>query len=153
MRQTFKVTPSVFVAVIKDGKVLLLKRKNTGFMDGYYDLPSGHVEEGEPILKAAARELAEETSLKVGQDDLKLIHVGQSSFTPGYPYMYFMFRALRWQGKPKNNEPEMSDDVSFFALDKLPKTVPHILPALQNLDADTVTFNVIKLTEAEFLGQ
>ncbi|MGI9328255.1 MAG: NUDIX domain-containing protein [Pseudomonadales bacterium] len=44
-----------------DPQIFLLRRANTGFLDGYYALPGGHVHEGELPLAAAMRECQEET--------------------------------------------------------------------------------------------
>ena len=55
-RERFPVV--VHVMLEQGGRVALLKRSNTGFMDGYYALPGGHQEQGESISEAARRELA-----------------------------------------------------------------------------------------------
>jgi 8-oxo-dGTP pyrophosphatase MutT (NUDIX family) len=60
-----KVVPSVFVVIEKGGKYLLLRRANTGYMDGWYDLPAGHLEDQEKFQDGAARELKEEAGLDV----------------------------------------------------------------------------------------
>lgn len=49
--------------VIKDNKVLLIKRFNNGKQ--YYVFPGGGVEEGETVEEALIRELKEETSLNI----------------------------------------------------------------------------------------
>lgn len=47
-------------AVIKGGKLVILKRKN-----GVWLMPKGHVDPGETIAEAAGREVKEETGLEV----------------------------------------------------------------------------------------
>lgn len=37
-----------------------MKRCNTGHDDGYYELPGGHLEQGENIFNAMIREIKEE---------------------------------------------------------------------------------------------
>lgn len=50
----------------KDGKFLVLHRSRTdGYMPGFWDIPGGTIEFGEDIIKALAREIKEETGLKV----------------------------------------------------------------------------------------
>jgi len=59
-----KITPAVFVVLIdKNERVLLHRRYRTGYMDGFYTFPSGHLEMGESLQVGAARELLEETGL------------------------------------------------------------------------------------------
>lgn len=53
-------------AVIRDGNaVLLLRRPQTDFMGGIWELPSGKTEPGETLQAALIREVAEETGLQV----------------------------------------------------------------------------------------
>lgn len=55
----------------KNGKVLLLKRRNKGGdHDGEWDLPGGRLEDDETSEEAAIRECYEETNLKADPDDL-----------------------------------------------------------------------------------
>ena len=39
-----KIIPASYAVLIKDNKVLLVRRFNTGYEDGKYSLPAGHVE-------------------------------------------------------------------------------------------------------------
>ena len=56
----FKKIAGVVVIHPDSGKLLVMKRD-----DGKWDLPKGHVEEGEQIYDAACRECEEETGLDV----------------------------------------------------------------------------------------
>jgi 8-oxo-dGTP diphosphatase len=57
-----QIRVGVGAVVIRDGKVLLVKRRNPPSANKW-SLPGGHVEPWENILEAAARELKEETGV------------------------------------------------------------------------------------------
>ena len=54
-------TLCVAVAILKDGRILLVKREDFEI----WSLPGGHVESGESVAQAAIREVREETGLRV----------------------------------------------------------------------------------------
>ena len=51
----------VGIAVRRDSRILLLQRKSDDFQPNLWEIPGGHVEVGESIPEAIARELQEET--------------------------------------------------------------------------------------------
>ncbi|HEU4914378.1 MAG TPA: NUDIX domain-containing protein [Candidatus Saccharimonadales bacterium] len=143
MDARFVSRSAVFVALRdKEGKVLLHRRANTGFMDGRYDLPSGHVEKDEPVLQSAARELQEETGISVAESGLRLWHINQFAANGEYYYNFF-FVVDDWEGEPTIMEPQKCDDMQFFALDTLPKLTAGSHVALAHIGSDHVTFGYI----------
>ena len=62
-RNTIPITALLMLR--KGNKVLLLRRFNTGYEDGNYCFPGGHVEKGEPIYKAMIREAKEEIGIEI----------------------------------------------------------------------------------------
>lgn len=58
-----QIAPAVITAVLKEDKLLLAHNRN--FTSGVYSLIAGFVESGESLEQAVAREIMEETSLKV----------------------------------------------------------------------------------------
>ncbi|MEJ0012281.1 MAG: NUDIX hydrolase [Bauldia sp.] len=62
----------VSTLVVDRGRVLLVKRGKPPLL-GYWSLPGGHVEGGETLAAAAAREVLEETGIAAG--DLKQIEI------------------------------------------------------------------------------
>jgi 8-oxo-dGTP diphosphatase len=55
---------AVSAAIVRDGKVLLVRRARNPAL-GIYTLPGGGVETGETLIQAVTREVREETSLTV----------------------------------------------------------------------------------------
>lgn len=112
------------------GRVLLMRRNGTGFFDGLYSLPGGHLEPGESVLQAAVRELREETGLIVARSDLELIGVVHRNSDTSR--IDFFARALKWHGQAEILEPGKCDRMAWFAHDDLPEAlVPYVRTALE----------------------
>ena len=61
----FVVVPASYVFFLRDDRVLLQLRQNTGFMDDHWAAAAaGHVEQGETAQDAAVREVEEETGIR-----------------------------------------------------------------------------------------
>ncbi|MEY9840498.1 phosphotransferase [Streptacidiphilus sp. EB103A] len=118
----------------EDGKVLLLERANTGYADGQYCPPSGHMDAGEHMVEGAARELFEETGVVVAPDDLDFVHLVHHRSPLGEGRVGVVFRALRWNGTPYNKEPEKCAGLLWADPHTLPaNTVPYTAAALANI--------------------
>lgn len=153
MSERFMARSAIFVALLdKEGRVLLQRRARTGFMDGRYDLPSGHIEKDESVLNAAIRELEEEVGITVRPEDLRLWHINQFAANDQYYYNFF-FVAKDWQGEPKIMEPDKCDDIQFFALDDLPKMTAGTHMAIPDLTSEHVTFGYIDQATFEEISQ
>ncbi|MET9340854.1 2'-5' RNA ligase family protein [Nonomuraea sp. NPDC003804] len=115
-RARFKAIVDVHVLFVCDGKVLLGRRANTGYADGRWHLPSGHLEAGESVIEAAAREAREEVGVVVDPGDLTFVHAMHRA--PDRVGLFF--RAERWHGEPYNAEPGKCDALEWHPLDRLP---------------------------------
>ena len=129
----FSFLVAVHAFFLRNGKVLLLRRQHTGYMDGYWSVPAGHVDGSEKILAAMRREIREETGLtEVSATSKELVMHRVCSPTEERIDYFFVF--TEWQGKARVTEPDKSDALKFFPLDNLPeKTVPYIRFALEAL--------------------
>jgi len=68
----------IHVIFRRNDRVLLGERHNTGFGDGHFHLPAGHLEHGESIVDAAIREAWEETGVKIAACDLSLVYLAHA---------------------------------------------------------------------------
>ena len=121
-RSRFDIIVHTFV--FDHGRLLLLRRANTGFLDGYYTLPGGHVEAGEEVVHAAVREVAEEARIEV-------LEIEPSIVMPYGDGVDFLFEATRWRGTAEIGEPDRCDHLVWAAPDRLPdKTASYLQKAL-----------------------
>ena len=128
-----------YLILMRDGKVLLLRRHNTGYRDGEYGLPSGHLEKGESPIETVIREAKEEIGIDISPSLLHFQHVmyrkndGQSN-----EYIDFFFVCNWWQGEPENLEPNKCDDLNWFRIDELPEnTISYIQYLLHHLKSES----------------
>ena len=127
----FKMIASGYLMLIRGGKIVLSRRFRTGYEDGKYSLPAGHIEEGETLTAGTCREIGEEIGVALTPPDLYLVHVMHRKHFD--IRMDFFFVTTKKNLKPKNVEPHKSDDVAWFPLNKLPKnTIPYIRAAIEN---------------------
>ena len=68
IRAMIPVTVHLFF--FREDQVLLLRRFNTDYRDGEYSVPAGHLDGGETVMSAAAREAQEEVGLHLQADDM-----------------------------------------------------------------------------------
>ena len=128
--QRAKAILEVHVMLVRDSQICLLRRQNTGYQDGMFSLPAGHVEEHESAEAAACRETFEETAVDVRPEDLEFVHLMHRYAGTSRVGVYF--QALRWQGEIRNNEPAKCDAIGWFDLKRLPENIPdYILCALR----------------------
>lgn len=118
----FQIAVGVNVLIFKDSRYLLLRRANTGWADGCYTVPAGHLDESEPLTAAAARETKEEIGVDVDPKHLKLVHVmHRSDKEDDQERLDFWFLAQEWQGEPYVAEPDKADKLGWFSLSELPE--------------------------------
>jgi 8-oxo-dGTP pyrophosphatase MutT (NUDIX family) len=138
----FSVVPAAYVIVRRGDEVLLLLRADTGYMDGYWAVPAGHVERGESVVAAAVRELKEEVGLDVDAADLVPVTAMHRTGGNGDPIderVDFFFVTEKWSGEPRLMEPDKAAGLDWYPLDKLPEpVVPHEARVLASLNGDAL---------------
>lgn len=128
-RTTFPVTVHLFF--FRGDQVLLLRRFNTGYADGQYSVPAGHLDGGETVIAAAAREALEEVGVRIEAQDILFSSVMHRM--NGEERVDFFLNILHWDGEPANTEPDKCDDLLWVDVESLPaNTIPYIRQALRN---------------------
>jgi len=125
----------------KDGKILFLKRQNTGFSDGFYTLPSGKVDINESFLEAAVRETLEEVNVLIDPIDLRSVYIMLEK-NSNEEWLHHFFLCKIWDGEIKNMEENKCSEVKWFELDKLPDNImPIVKIALDKVYVENCCFS------------
>ena len=129
MRAKFPVT--VHLWFFREEQVLLLRRFNTGYADGQYSVPAGHLDGGETVMAAAAREAQEEVGVRIEPGDMTFSTVMHRMEEE--ERVDFFVQVHAWQGEPFNAEPDKCDDLCWVNIQQLPANlVPYVRKALEN---------------------
>ncbi len=113
-----KVTGDVHLILRRDNEVLFGLRQNTGFEDGAWHLPSGHLEAGESVVQALIREAEEEIGVTIAPKDVQFTHIMHNASSGGR--MAFFFTARTWHGDPTNQELDKCAELQWFSATELP---------------------------------
>ena len=129
--------PASYLILKKEDKILMLKRKNTGYEDGNYSFIAGHVEKDESFTKCAIREAKEEAGIEITEQDLCLVHIMYRKETvSGKPERLDTFYEVNnWKGYIKNLEPEKCAELKWFKKNNIPQnTIPYIKKTIEYID-------------------
>lgn len=135
----FKLKVGVFLFLIQNGQILLLRRCKTGIDDGIYVVPMGAIEGGETVTSAMIREASEEANILLKPENLKMCHL-MHRFHPmpqglSFEQIDVFFRAETYEGTIQNLEPHKCDELNFYPLNNIPKnTAPYIRQALHCME-------------------
>lgn len=114
-------------------EVLLALRKNTGYNDGEYELPGGHVDANEDLIQAMIREAKEELNIDLNRGDLKIEHI--LHHYKGNR-LKFIISAEKYDGELKIGEPDKCEKIEWFNINELPsnldKKVIKVLREIKN---------------------
>lgn len=122
MRNNFTYVGSAYLFLIEDNKILLQRRYQTGFEDGNYGVPAGHLDGGETAKEGCVREIKEEIGIDLKPEDLTVVAVMHRKAQNDERIDFFMTTS-RYEGEVQNCEPDKCDDLSWFPLDDLPENI------------------------------
>lgn len=138
-RMTFPVAVHLFL--MKDNKILLLKRFNTGYEDGNYSVIAGHIDGGEDVYTAMIREAKEEADIDISTENLDIVQVMHRKKMSEERIDYF-FKCVEWSGKIEIMEPDKCDELKWIEIDNLPNnTIDYIQAAIKNYK-ENILFSV-----------
>jgi 8-oxo-dGTP diphosphatase len=125
---------AVHLFLVRENRILLLRRFNTGYEDGNYSVPAGHLDGREHVIEAASREAREEIGVEISPHDIEV--VGVTHRMSSDERIDFFVTCTRWTGEPDNLEPGKCDKLRWADLDALPDNViPYVRRAIENYQA------------------
>lgn len=132
---------AAYLVLVRDRKVLLSQRKNTGYYDGYFGLVSGHVEGKETFTEAVIREAFEEAGISLKSSELEVCHVMHRYEDLNLPRLKVrvdvFLMARSWNNDVINKEPEKCGCLDWFNVDNLPENImPFIRSVLDSMRMD-----------------
>ena len=102
---------------MRDGRVLLGRRSNTGYGDGAYEPPSSRLDERETVVEAAIRVAAAQAGIALTASHVTLAHVMHD--VSGAGRIAFFLIADGWDGAPGGACASYSD-LAWFDVNELP---------------------------------
>jgi len=130
-KEYFKFVSACHLFIIDGNKILLLRRFNTGYEDGNYSVPAGHLSGNERVKTAMIREAKEEVGIGIKESDLEFIQIMHRKSDD--ERIDFFFLAKKWSGDIEIKEPHKCDQLGWFNLDRLPEnTIPYVRRAIEN---------------------
>jgi len=132
MTTRFTYIGSAYLFLIKNGEILLQRRCNTGFQDGNYGVPAGHLDGSETAREGCVREIREEIGISINPEDLDVVHTMFRKAAKDERIDFFMTTS-KYDGEIVNNEPDKCDDLKWFPLDSLPENmIEYVRVALEH---------------------
>ena len=129
--ERFRMLVAVHLILEQGGLILLLRRSNTGYEDGKWSLPAGHIETSETATTAMKREAFEELGIRVSK--LCFAHVmHKRDPVDEQERVDFFFCSSTWQGTLENCEPHKCSELGWYAPNALPQdTIGYVRAAIQ----------------------
>ena len=102
-----RVVVDVILLLMRNGRILLRERANTGFGDGAYEPPTGQLADRETIVETAIRVASAEAGIAIQAENVSLAHVMHD--VSGSGRIAFFLTVSGWQGE------YTSPDARWFA--------------------------------------
>ncbi len=120
MGERFSVHLTVGLLLINEKKeILMMRRCNTGYKDGFYGFVGGHVEDGESLNQAIIRETLEEVNINIEEKDLDIICAIRRGDNNNY--INFFIKCDKFNGTPIICEKDKCDDLIWVDMNSIPE--------------------------------
>ena len=137
--ERYKFICAVYLLLIKENQILLLKRANTGYEDGKYSLVAGHMDGNETIKQAMIREAKEEAGIIINEKDIEIATFLHRKTDP--ERFDFFLKCNKWDGEITNKEPSKCSELSWHDINRLPSNIiPYVKKAIENYK-NNITFD------------
>ena len=131
MSPRFRLVSAVHLFLLQGGKVLLLRRYQTGYEDGNFSVVAGHLDGNETVVAAAKREAHEEVGILLAAQDVHVVGVMHRRSIDERIDWFVVCE--RWAGEITNAEPEKCDELCWADPERLPPNViPYVRRAIEN---------------------
>ena len=107
-----RVVVDVILLLMRNGRILLRERVNTGYGDGAYEPPTGQLADQETIVETAIRVASAEAGIVIRTENVSLAHVMHD--VSGSGGIAFVLTVSGWQGE------YTSPDARWFPVGNLP---------------------------------
>jgi 8-oxo-dGTP diphosphatase len=92
-----RVVVDVVLLLMRNGRILLRERANTGYGDGAYEPPTGQLADRETIVETAIRVASAEAGITISVGNVSLAHVMHD--VSGSGRIAFFLTVSGWQGE------------------------------------------------------
>ena len=92
-----RVAVDVILLLMRNGRILLRERVNTGYGDGAYEPPRGELADQETIVETAIRVASAEAGIAITAENVSLAHVMHD--VSGSGRIAFFLTVSGWQGE------------------------------------------------------
>lgn len=115
----------------EEGRILHLRRAGTGYADGAWSIPAGHVEAGETAAETCVREAREEIGISLATEALRFVLVQHKYDLDGEERIDLFFEAdLPVGQRPIIAEPDKCDALAWAPIEAPPSPmVPYVAAA------------------------
>jgi len=106
---------------------LFMQRANTGFRDGAYQVPAGHLEWKESMIGCAIREAKEELDIDILENDCEVVHIShrispQNRWADSRVYFDIYVKINKYSWELKINEPEKCSELKWIDINNISKS-------------------------------